>query len=263
MRGASIEGLTPMTFPVSLDPDKVITAALSAMDRAIDGWLEGGLTTEEPLMSRLIEQITQRHRRCDVGRVDPVTMHGQVALLHRRGKQQRDLHGSDLALTIDVPAEGFRKTALFQLKVCEEYDLRLEKQQLLDTRVDPRVAERAFVLAVDRTHKVSRFDTTKNQIESLGQAASIGVDCSKWDGLAQWLPKWLACQVGAPSDTKALDSIEKALQPLVVRVEAPRGKVIPVPWAGEPSRGLPDNFVTPAAWLQLIFRQSDRQRRQR
>lgn len=102
-----------MTFPATLDFDKIAYNTLWDVSEAVRGWLSGQPTDEVALMNRITERITRRRRGCDVGVGSKVQMVSQLALLHRKGARQTDLYGADLAITVLVAKIGFIKTRFF------------------------------------------------------------------------------------------------------------------------------------------------------
>jgi hypothetical protein len=102
-----------MPFPEIIDFDKVTTIALSELTASLREWLDGRPTDEVALMNRITAHLNKRRRGCDVGVNTPIKMQSQLALLHRQGKNQTDLYGSDLAITVSIDKLDFLKTAFF------------------------------------------------------------------------------------------------------------------------------------------------------
>jgi len=81
-------------------------------------------------MNQLTGRLGRRRKGCDVGLRVPVNAKAQVSLLHRKGTSQTDRYGADLAVTVFVDDDRFVKTAFFQLKVGDKYQVTVESQQL-------------------------------------------------------------------------------------------------------------------------------------
>jgi hypothetical protein len=200
-KGLAFEaGRQAMSLPYSLNFDRVLEALLDDMAKATDGWANGSPLDEMALMNRITEKLTRKRRRCDVGAEFPVELHAEFFDLHRRGEAQVDKFGSDLAVTVQIPSDGFVKTAFFQLKVSRDYQATLNINQL-DQAAVIRVAERSFVLAVD----AKRFGY---RVKSLGECrseiptghATKQFDTSEWEFLVQWILAWFQCERGPASE---------------------------------------------------------------
>lgn len=245
-----------MPFPPDLDFDRVLAETLNAVQIAIAGWHKGGLHSEEPLMSRLSEQFSRSRRGCDVGSTTPMRMTSQVALLHRKGDNNRDKYGADLAITVFIEPAEFLKTALFQLKVSEDFTAQFERSQLNDALADARTGDRTFVLVADRTRLRTRVnDATSVRAMFNGDSATATRNCADWDSLGQWISKWLACDVGLPSDSKDPNGVEPLLgQYVIEHVDEPETWYEPWPTAPQPSSQSVRPDVKPAKmWLMLFF----------
>jgi len=207
-----------MSFPTDMDFDRVMLELLSGVDSALKGWKRGAPQSEEALMNRIVEPFNRNRRGCDVGAATPLTMTSQMALLHRRGTNQTDAYGSDLAITIDIPQRAFRKTALFQMKVASGMSATIERKQIDAAHAHALVKDRSFVMAADRERLRTRVTSTVDLLAEFRQGANTTTcDCSTWTSLGQWAAKWLACETGKQSDYNAPDQIEGLLQHFVVQ----------------------------------------------
>jgi len=245
-----------MAFPSGLDFDRVLAETLNTVQVAITGWQKGGLHSEEPLMSRLSEQFSRPRRGCDVGSSVPMRMTSQVALLHRKGDNNRDKYGADLAITVFIEPAGFLKTALFQLKVSEDFTAKFERAQLNDALADAKTGDRTFVLVADRTRLRTRVnDAAGVRAMFNGDAATLTRNCADWNTLGQWLSKWLACEVGLPSTSNDANGVEPLLsQYIVERADQTDAWQEPWPTGQAPSSQSVRLDVKPAKmWLMLFF----------
>lgn len=239
-----------MSFPEDLDFDRVLYEALAGTKIAIDEWLDGAPISEEPLMNRLTAQFSRRRRSCDVGTTSPITMFSRVAFLHRQGENQTDAFGSDLAITVDIAARSFRKTALFQLKISDGFDVRLERSQLHEATENAATADRSFVLVADKTRKGVRVKAACDALEMFQEDADTATrNCVEWDTLGQWLSKWLSCDIGVRSDINDPSEIEPTLESFVV--DAPKDWLSP--WGTSASSASPSDARPAKAWLAMFF----------
>lgn len=235
-----------------VDMDCVLREALDGIHLAVDGWLGGLPTNEESLMNRLTEQFTRRRRHCDVGVRAPVEMTANVALLHRKGERQTDAFGADLAVTVDIPGNQYRKAVLLQLKISEAFSTRLEREQIQQALDDGRTAERSFVVVMEKVRRRMRVMRSKEAIELLGEGnRTAEVSCAGWMTASEWLKKWISCEVGQPSKHDDPQSVERLLQGFVV--ESPSGWESP--WGSGEQGAFPGGRLPANAWLEMIFRQ--------
>lgn len=209
-----------MAFPKDLDFDKFMITALAEIGAAVSGWLKGRPLDEVALLNRLTERLGRTRRGCDVGVSQPVSMHAKVYLLHRKGPNQTDSYGSDLAITAYTQDLSFFKTALFQLKKSDVFSLSLEKRQLLDSLSDPRTAPRSFVLAADEARQAIRIRDAKSILsEYSGSEKTKSFNSMDWDCLTEWCWEWLSCNRGVVSNEGDPNSVESLLQNYVISEE--------------------------------------------
>jgi len=237
-----------MPLPNNINFDRLIAEILSDMEHVADGWSKGRPQDETALLNRITERLSRSRRKCDVGVGRPVGLEAKFFELHRRGKNQTDKYGSDFAVTVDAPAEQFRKTALFQLKKSRDYDANLTAEQLDQALLVPSIAPRSFVLAVDETRlgfRVRSVDSCRRDISSQNSSRMFKVDA--WDFLVVWLLKWFRCEEGKPSDPQDKAPVEDLLRDF--RIDAP------ISSAGMIRReNLPDGFCPARAWLYYSFK---------
>ena len=240
-----------MAYPDIIDFDKIVSQALSGINKAIHGWLSGQPHEEVALMNRITEQFTRSRRNCDVGIKMPVTMESKVYQLHRRGSQGQDQYGSDLAITISVPELDWIKTALFQMKSSNDASVVVERHQIYEASKDNQILERAFVIAVDKQRGLIRIESASkiwDIFKSLPtEQKTRTIDCSHWDGLVSWLHQWLRCDVGAESKSDDPKRVESLLRSFVLE-----------PTLIEPFDVIQaeqiENYLPVRLWMQLLFR---------
>ena len=238
-----------MTFPQELDMDRVLGEALKGIQIAANGWLAGQPTSEEPLMSRLTEEFTRRRRQCDVGVRVPVGMTAKIAYLHRRGHHQTDAYGADLAITIEIPDRSFRKTALFQIKVSENFSARIERKQLETALKDYRTRDRSFVLVADRVRERMRVTSVNDAIGLIkDEDVTATIDCAQWMTMSEWIIRWISCELGPASTDDGAQSVELLLQHFNIE---PSGDW-ESPWGNGDPQEYPDNQLPAKAWLEMI-----------
>src|SRR3989442_1725880 len=117
----------------NVDFDKVLSQTYFRVAKAISEWLQGRILEEHQIVANLIRNLTAREGSCDVGAHQRLVMRSQVASLHRQGPGASDAYGSDLAVTIIAPELLFRKTAFFQMKMADAYEIRLDKAKVART----------------------------------------------------------------------------------------------------------------------------------
>src|SRR5215216_4302118 len=243
-----------MTTPLSslIDFDRI--AEILVQDilwEAVAKWLRGRPLDEVALLNRLTERLGRRRRGCDVGVEFPVTASSTVAVLHREGEHQRDLFGSDLAVTATFDNPQFTKTAFFQLKCSEAYRVSIRRDQLLEATRDPRVGDRSFALAVDEARGGVRIHPVEDLLIGFSSAsASKVIDCSAWAGLTQWVLGWLSCDMGPYSENpNSPRSVESLLGSYVVETTGDEFS-----WfGGEASADVPSGYSPTRSWLIFKF----------
>lgn len=241
-----------MPIPPTVDFDRVVAIALEEIGIAMRDWLTGAPLDEVALMNHLTGRLNRRRRSCDVGNVIPVRMESRLAALHRQGPKQTDRYGCDLAVTVSVPADAFLKTACFQLKKSSGYQVSVERRQLEDSLVDPRVGDRAFVLAADELRGGVRLESVARVLRNFpANQATRQYNCAEWHSVAEWLNGWLSCTVGPESRPGDLLSVEELLR--AYTLPEPRELPEEIAFVGR------DELAAPArAWLSLTFRDGRR-----
>jgi hypothetical protein len=239
-----------MPFPKQLNFDIVAYGLLEDIASAVREWSRGRPRSEEAFMSQVTEKLARKRRGCDVGLLEPVGMRCQVAMLHRRGNNQTDQFGCDLAVTIYVDAEQYVKTALFQLKKSEGYRASVERRQLDDAMADSRTGDRAFVLAIDEVRHGIRIESTATLLRQFDKQQTKTFEVAEWTSLTQWTWNWFSCDIGPVSDPNDPQSVEALLE----NYRVPDNDAWQSPWAvGEiEETDLPER--TPArVWLTFLF----------
>lgn len=180
-------------FPPSLCQDRLIRDVQSELDAAVQGWQNGLVLEEVALLNRITERLRRRRPKCDVGLLGPVAIHPTVEIWHRQDSGS-DRFGCDLALTFESAEDGFIKSACIQLKRCDKGRVTVDPQQVANALADPRIASRAFTLAIDKERGFARVTRTA---ELVGHKR---VDCTQWLPLSEWLVQWMSCSIGEKSN---------------------------------------------------------------
>lgn len=230
-----------MRFFDTFDRDKLLRHVLPRLERALIAWQRGMATDENALMNQITSEFNQeRSRKCDIGINGTYYVESELAELHRKGDNQKDRHGSDLALTVTAP--DFKKTAFFQFKISSNGVARIEKGQITDAKVVKEVYERAFLFSVDRSNGLIRLESLDKLDVAFGREATKGFSIAKWKGLAQWLVDWLRCVEGKP--TRADDP--KPVEGLLKRFSLEPRRIAPfTKWE------LPPEYLPSRAWLDM------------
>ena len=245
-----------MAFPERIDFDRITKFALEEIvSEVVNDWMEGRPRDEVAFMNRTTQKLARTRRGCDVGVEQRIKMSGQVAMLHRKGKNQIDKYGADLALTVCIDQEPkYVKTAVFQIKKSEFYDVTVVKRQLLDAKEDQRIEERSFALAVDEERGGIRIEEIDDLISDFDSQDEKKFDCSDWFFLTRWLWQWLSCDLGPASDPDNPDSVEKLLQEFVVDADDEWQS----PWAsGDVTEELPEGYLPARSWIVLFFEREE------
>ena len=201
-----------MPIPPNIDLDKLLTYLLSDATAALNGWLDGVPTDEVALMNHLTGRLGRRRRGCDVGVNSQVTVTSRSASLHRQGRNRTDLYGGDLAVSVLISDPLWSKTALFQLKKGSNFELVLERRQLLDSQKTQYSRDRSFVLYADlqRTGiKIARSSDLLREFD--GRQETKQFSSAAWWSLSEWFTRWFSCELAPTSDPNNLDSIESRL----------------------------------------------------
>lgn len=202
-----------MPIPWNLNLDQLMYVVLGDILEAVHGWVSGLPTDEVALLNRVTERLARRRRGCDVGLLHPMKVSAQIANLHRQGPNQTDMYGSDLAVTINIDGNTYLKTAFFQFKRAEGYQVTIEKHQLDAAFSVSTVGPRSFIVAADNHRSGIRIRDMHSLNQSFPQGqATQGVDTSDWQSLTEWFQGWLACTIGPPSDPSDLGAPETYLQ---------------------------------------------------
>lgn len=209
-----------MAPPKIIDFDKIAKFALADISNALDGWLKGQPTSEEALMNRVTEHLGKQRRKCNVGVGKIIKVKRQLALLHRKGPNQTDLFGSDLAITIFIEDANFLKTAFFQFKTGDNFKVSLEKKQLNQATARNDISQRSYVIFVDKENSGVRIRSVPKIISEFNNKQNTKTfNTSNWNFLIQWLWNWLSCKTGPLSERNDPNSIETLLQQYVTEEE--------------------------------------------
>lgn len=148
-----------------------------------------------------------------MGKASPMKVDSSTYVLHRKGTNQTDKFGADLAVTLDV-SRTWRKTAIFQLKKSNGYKVGLDGDDLKAASEDLLIAERSFVLAVDEERlgvRIEKVVGLNSKLQGSGQK-SMTFDTNTWRFLHEWLDEWLRCELAPPSPTDGSPGVEGLLE---------------------------------------------------
>ncbi len=118
--------------------------------------------------------------------------------LHRRGPNQTDQYGSDIAVTLSIERASYLKTALLQLKRTENDRVELRKDQINDASA-PGILERSFAVGIDPLSRDIRISPLAPIIPQWSGRDTVRIDPTGWSGFVEWLVGWVKCDVGTPS----------------------------------------------------------------
>ncbi len=217
-----------------INKDRLVSETLDVIRIATEGWLNGPPQEEVALLSRITEQFGRRRRGCDVGSSRRVSVTPEVEVWHRRGAGGTDRYGCDIAVTLDIPDEPFRKTACFQLKRSNRGSVAIDPNQV-QSALGSKFAHAAFLLATDVQTGV-HFVAPMLSLATTGSHTPV----AGWLSLSDWFVRWLDCQIGTPPDQGS--NLETLLRELFV------GGEVRAPWA---LLGLPEGTEPLRAWLQM------------
>lgn len=185
-----------MPLPPDINTDLIIARLLGMISGAVDGWRRGFPRDETALLNRVTEQLLYGNR-CDVGTIAPCLVRTEIYALHRMHRGRADKFGSDLAVTIEAPEAGFKKTAFFQFKIAGRCRAVLTRRQLKEARRIKVIRERAFVFAVDESSDCFRIRGNLPCLREIPHAHEQETfDILTWTPLSEWVIAWFKCQEG-------------------------------------------------------------------
>lgn len=235
-------------MPENINFDRVIAEILGDMEHVADGWSKGRPQDETALLNRITERLSRNRRKCDVGVETPVSLETEFYELHRRGLNQTDRHGADFAVTIDIPAENYKKTALFQLKKSSGYKATLTAQQLDETLLLEVIKPRSFVLSVDQERLGFRVRSAQACRDDIGDGHdSRQFETEQWDFLVVWLLKWFQCKEGPPTEPDDKNPVEGLLSSFRIDGRPADAGLVR-------QQNLPDGFLPARSWLYYHFK---------
>ncbi|WP_339183151.1 hypothetical protein [Paenibacillus sp. FSL R5-0701] len=237
----------------NLDLDKILAVILKEIQNETRGWLIGRPCSEEAFLNRLTEVLAKR-RKCDVGTTEVYKVEVEQHILHRKGKNQTDKYGSDLAVTISIPDQKFSKTALLQLKKSENYKAQLLRDQIQQASQFEPIKQRSFVMVVDELRggiKVNSINSIEKEIP-IGQTSKT-FECKEWDALSKWIIKWMSCEVGAGNTSSDPMPIERLLKKQIINHEK-IGQLELDDIYDSNEFELPENFFMTKSWIKYTFR---------
>jgi hypothetical protein len=246
-----------MPLPQNLDFDKLAGHVIWDVLAAVDGWLAGRPCDETAFINRLTEKLARNRRTCDIGTIEPMTVTAEVAILHRRGRQQTDRYGSDLAVTLRTDNGDFLKTAFFQVKKSQDYVATFETDQLREAALDARIKKRSYALVVDELRGGVRIGKVE---EILGRAdktaESVTVQCAGYEFIIQWFWRWMLCEEGPMSAPRDRNCVGSLLQNFVI----PAG-IGDTSWSANPNFDIPEGYLPARTWMAFHLRHVEPTRR--
>lgn len=238
----------------NLNVDKILGVMLREIQNETRKWLAGRPCSEEAFLNRLTEVLAKTRRNCDVGNTEAYKVEVKQYILHRKGKNQTDKYGSDLAVTISIPDLKFSKTSLLQLKKSENYKAQLLRDQIQQASQFEPIKQRSFVMTVDESRggiKVNSVTNIEKDIP-IGQTSKT-FECEEWDTLSEWIIKWMSCKVGAGNTAKDPMPIEKLLTKQIIN----DGEIDQLEFDDiydSNELKLPEDFFLTKSWIKYTFR---------
>ena len=236
-----------MSFFQHFYEDKFLRHLLPPVFDALNTWQRGMNADEGALMNQVTAALnTPRARRCEIGLADSYLLQTKLFQLHRRGPNQTDKFGSDLAVTVNaLTSPSFVKSAFLQFKVAEHGRATIEARQIADAEIHGPVFDRSFCLAVDPTNRTIRVEAVSSlKSRFRANVASQTVVTDKWQPFTEWVLSWLRCKIGQWSSPTDQASIEQLLGQYALR----EPESLPARWEVEP------NYYPAKSWLSATFR---------
>lgn len=189
----------------------------------------------------------------------------QLHNFHRQGINRRDAYGCDLAVTVTIEPNVFRKTAFFQLKKSRRFTAQVEIRQLLDALNHPLIAPRSFLMTVDELRKGVRYGGIpfiwKELRTHQWNQDEVTVHTETWLDTQGWLYNWFDCRIGPSSLGANADGVERLLSQFTDRPTAPYtyDEIEAFDAFGSPGStfSATADFVPPLGWLEIVVRPSD------
>jgi len=233
-----------MAFFDTFDEDKLLRQVLPRLYRALDHWLQGMAADETALMNQISAEFNPpRSRKCDIGKSGEYSVSSELFELHRRGEDQVDEYGSDLALTIEAP--DFTKTAFFQFKIAKDDTAHVEAKQVAAAKRIREVFERAFVFTVDRVSGRIRLTPMTEIAGDFSGQKTKGFDINDWEAFAEWLLNWFRCKRGKRTRPEEQRTIEDLLRRF--SIAKPRTRL-------DPGWELPNKYLPARSWLKTSIK---------
>lgn len=233
-----------MAFFNTFDEDKLLRQVLPRLYRALDDWLQGMAADETALMNQITSEFNpRRSRTCDIGKCGVYSVSSELFELHRRGVDQIDEYGSDVALTIEAP--DFTKTAFFQFKISKNDTAQVEAKQVEAAKRMREVFERAFVFTVDRVSGRIRLTPVSDIAGDFGDQKTKGFDINDWEAFSEWLLNWFRCKRGKSTNPDEQRTIEDLLRRF--SIARPRRR-LDTGWE------LPDKYLPARSWLETSIK---------
>ena len=238
-----------MSFPEDIDFDKVADHALNDAGKSMSRWLDGYPKDEAAFMNHLTGIFSRNRRNCDVGVDSPVGLESRLYMLHRGDDDSSDKYGADVAVTIFVN-ESYLKTALFQLKRSENYEFRIEEDQVEDACKMQAIEDRSYLMAVDEVRSGFRINHISEMKGEFGGDDSKKFEAAEWMCLTRWIWNWFSCDSGPESDPEN-PIVEELLKSFAINDDWVS------PWASlerdQLLTDLPDDYVPTKSWMLFFF----------
>ncbi|MBS1717340.1 MAG: hypothetical protein JSS72_06385 [Armatimonadetes bacterium] len=120
--------------------------------------------------------------------------------LHRKGRNQKDLFGSDIAVLLFV-GDKLLKFAFIQLKVAKAGKATFEKNQIVDALRSGYPPGAFFLMTIEST----RFDCSVTETCNVNNAMikkatvkqlTVKTSGARWWSFRDWVKAWISCSIG-------------------------------------------------------------------
>lgn len=225
--------MTP-SFSQIFFQDDAVYFALNQVKEATRRWINSSLHNEAVLLNEVSDALLEiASNKCRSKIYPDMDVSASRTILDRKGKNNQDLFGADLAVTLSL-FEGEQlikqRTALFQLKVgarqgtAVEYTL--DVKQIYSVGHNKYSIGRWFIAVCDNagiwnlaTERVVAEKLTELQLSKVAfsqavdrkQALQVG---DSWSSMAEWMLDWLSGAQGTDSDLGDPKRLEEVLSQL-------------------------------------------------
>lgn len=225
--------MTP-SFSQIFFQDDAVFSALNQVREATQNWIKSSLRNETVLLnevSNALLEVTSNECRSQI--YPDMNVSASRIILDRRGKNNQDLFGADLAVTLslfDGKKLEKQRTALFQLKVGKRQGVTvtytLDVRQIYSVGHHKHSRGRWFMAVCDNTGIWSLADErliashlTGLQLSQVGYSNAVDRKqdlqvADSWSSFAQWTLDWLSGAQGIDSDLDDPERLEEVLSQL-------------------------------------------------